>query len=134
MFRASSSIEDAIDEIATWADSLPGDFAVDVTEHDDLTIIDVAGALVSSGLRLQATLLVDAQVSVAEYRFDLRHPDGRLLWRQDRHPGHERAPGMRGPEHVHLVEKAGEVREPADPVELSSLREQLVQANLDHAR
>lgn len=133
MFRSAQDVDGAIDEIGRWADSLPGDFTIEVTDYDDGVVIEVTGTLISSGLVLHAWLRLDPALVVNRYRFHVQHRDGRLLWRQDRHPGHDDAPGMRGPEHVHRLRAGHEVRLPADPVDLVGIRDALVEANLEHA-
>lgn len=134
MFHSAQTVEDAIDELARWADSLPGEFTIDVTDFTDATVIEVTGTLISSGLGLRVWLHVASNLEVEQYRFHVQHPDGRLLWRHDRHPGHEEAAGMRGPEHVHRRRGGVEVRRPDSPVDLLSIREALIQANLEHAQ
>ena len=133
MFRSAGNIDEAIDEVTRWADSLPGDFSIDVTDHDAEVLIELNGVLISSGLLLSASVLLAPDLTVLEYRFQLRHTDHGLLWRHDRHPGHENEPGMRGPEHVHQMRGGRAVRLPADPVDLVGMRDALVQANLDQA-
>ncbi|MBA2576191.1 MAG: hypothetical protein H0V05_06040, partial [Euzebyaceae bacterium] len=49
MFRSPQNLDEAVDEAGRWADSLPGDFAVEVTGFDDATVIqaricDIAAA------------------------------------------------------------------------------------------
>ncbi|MBL8776840.1 MAG: hypothetical protein JNK12_12945 [Acidimicrobiales bacterium] len=134
MFRSSTTIDEALEEIVGWADSLPGDFSIDVVDHDDATTIDLHGALISSAVEVRASLVVTADATVLEYRFDVRRREGGLLWRHDRHLGHEHDPGMRGPEHLHEVRAGKEVRLPSDPVDLAAVRVLLVQTNLDLAR
>lgn len=134
MFRSSTTVDEALDEIVGWADSLPGDFSIDVIDHDDATTIELHGALISSAVEVRASLLLAADASVLEYRFDVRQPNGGLLWRHDRHLGHEDDPGMRGREHLHEVRAGEEVRLPTDPVDLTAVRALLVQTNLDRAR
>ena len=72
MFRSSTTIDEALDEIAGWADSRPGDFSVDVVDHDDATTIERHGALISSGVEVRALLLLAVDARVLEYRFDVR--------------------------------------------------------------
>lgn len=134
MFHAAQNIDEAVDEVGRWTDSLPGEFEVEVADFDDATVIEVIGILISSGLALRAWLQVNPNMAVEQYRFHVQHPDGRLLWRHDRHPGHEHAPGMRGPEHVHRLRGGKEVRLPADPVDRDAIRVALIEANLQHAR
>lgn len=47
MFRSSGNIDEAIDEVTRWADSLPGEFSIDVTDHDGEVLIEVNGVLIS---------------------------------------------------------------------------------------
>lgn len=77
---------------------MPGEFAIEVTDFTDATVIEVTGTLISSGLVLRVWLHVGSNLEVEQYRFHVQHPDGQLLWRHDRHSGHEDATGMRGPE------------------------------------
>src|SRR5665213_1758419 len=50
MFETAQTVDQAIDEVGRWADSLPGDFSIDITDHDDLTVIEVNGTLIASGI------------------------------------------------------------------------------------
>lgn len=134
MFQSAHNSDEAIDEVVRWADSLPGEFAVDVTDYDDGLLIEVRGTLLSSGLSLAALLRLGDELAVQQYRVHLQHDDGRLLWRRDRHPGHEHEPGMTGPEHVHRVVGGRKVRRPSGPVELATIREQIITANLEYAK
>lgn len=134
MFHSAQTVDDAVEEVSRWTDSLPGEFTVDVTDFTDAAVFEATGTLISSGLVLRVWLQVASSLAVEQYRFHVQHPDGRLLWRHDRHPGHEDAPGMRGLEHVHRLRAGIEVRHPADPVDLDGIREALIQANLEHAR
>lgn len=78
---------------------MPGELAVDITDYDDGLLIEVRGTLLSlSGPSLAALLPLGDELAVPQYRFHLQHDDGRLLWRRDRHPGHEHEPGMTGVE------------------------------------
>lgn len=133
MFRSARDIEGAVEEVGRWADSLPGDFAIEVTDHTDGAVIAVTGVLISSGLSVRAWIHIDESSAVRQYRFHVQDPDGHLVWRHDNHPGHETAPGMRGPEHVHRLLAGKDVRLPTDPVDLLTLREALIEANVDHA-
>ena len=134
MFQSAHNSDEAIDEVVRWADSLPGEFAVDVTDYDDGLLIEVRGTLLSSGLSLAALLRLGDELDVPQYRFHLQHDDGRLLWRRDRHPGHAHEPGMTGPEHVHRVVGGREVRRPSGPVELATIPAQIITANLEYAK
>src|SRR5690606_8065423 len=90
------------------------------------------GSLISSRCRLTATIVItesDDDLDVPEYRFDLRQPDGALVWRHDCHPGHASDPGMTGPQHLHVLRGAGEVRLPEGRRTLELIREALVLAN-----
>lgn len=133
MFRSARDVDGAIDEIGRWADSLPGDFAIEVTDYADGAVIAVTGLLMSSGLALRAWVHLDESALVHQYRFHVQDSGGQLVWRQDNHPGHETDPGMRGPEHVHRLRDGEEVRVPADPVDLVVIRDALIQANVEHA-
>ncbi|HUF84060.1 MAG TPA: DUF6516 family protein [Acidimicrobiia bacterium] len=75
-----------------WADSLPGDFAIEVTDHTDGAVIAVTGVLISSGLVVRAWIHVDGSSRVRQYRFHVQDTAGGLVWRHDNHPGHENAP------------------------------------------
>jgi len=68
VFRSPQNLDEAVDEVGRWADSLPGDFAVEVTGFDDATVIQVTGALTSSGLVLRAGLLVTPGRAVEQSR------------------------------------------------------------------
>lgn len=59
MFRSARGIEGAIDEIGRWADSLPGEFAIEVIDYADGAVIAVTGVLISSGLGLRAWIHLD---------------------------------------------------------------------------
>ena len=134
MFAWARTPDEAVDELATWAASLPGDFGLDVHPHGELDELRLTGTLVSSGCRLSATLYIVATVDgigVPQYRFDLRTPDDDLVWRHDCHPGHTTEPGMTGEQHQHLIRSGAEVRVPDDFQTLASIREALVSANLD---
>lgn len=133
MFRSAKDVDGAIEEVRTWADSLPGEFALDVTDYDDGTVIAVKGTLISSEIVVSVWLRLQPDLVVTQYRLHVQHRDGRLLWSHDRHPGHEEAPGMRGPEHVHRLSGGKEVRLPANPIDLSSVRDALIEASLEHA-
>ena len=87
----------------------------------------------SIGRGTENDLVLESDLTVLEYRFHVRDGGDQLLWREDRHAGHEHERGMRGPEHVHRIQGGREVRLPADPVDLAGIREALIQANIDHA-
>ena len=112
--------------------SLPGEIAIEVTDHTDGAVIAVTGVLMSSGLSLRAWIHIDESSAVRQYRFHVQDTNGQLVWRHDNHPGHETAPGMRGPEHVHRLRAGKEVRVPVDPVDLVLIREALIEANVEH--
>ena len=102
-----------------------GDFPLDATDRDDgIAEVTVNGVLLSSGIRLSGTLQLlegDGTVDVRDYRFDVRN-GASLVWRHDRHPGHEHEPGMTGPEHQHVRLGGIEKRMPTGPQTLESLR------------
>jgi hypothetical protein len=133
VFDRARSVGEAVYEIETWADSLPGVFSVDVTDHDDASVIRVDGSLIASALQVRASIVVTADATVEEYRFHVQTPGEALVWREDCHPGHEHERGMQGPEHVHLPRGSGEVRRPSKTATLESIREALVKENLRHA-
>jgi len=133
VFDRARSVDEAVGEIETWADSLPGDFSVNVTDYDDASLIEVDGSLIASGLVVRASIRVGPGATVDEYRFHVQTPRGQVAWRQDCHPGHEHERGMHGPEHVHQPRGSEEVRRPAPPATLESIRQALVVTNLDHA-
>jgi hypothetical protein len=43
---------------------------------------------------------VDPELQADFYKFDLRRTNGKLLWREDNHEGHEAEHG--GPHHLHI--------------------------------
>lgn len=136
MFEWARTIDEALVEISRWAASLPGDFSVDAADRDEgITELTVNGILISSGVRLSASVHAaegENTVDVRSYRFDVR--DGAsLVWRHDRHPGHEHEPKMTGPEHQHVRLGHSERRIPARPQTLETLRVKLVRTNLQHS-
>lgn len=136
MFSRARTADEAIDELEVWLSTLPGEFSVDVYPLADQYEVKIAGSLISSTCRLTATIVItepDDEIDVPEYRFDLRQPDGTLVWRHDCHPGHASDPGMTGPQHLHVLRGAGEVRLPEDRRTLESIREALVLANQQRA-
>ncbi len=132
MFERATTIDEAIDEAAVWAASLPGDFIIDVTDHPRDTVIRVTGRLIPSELDVSLTLHLDDRAAAAQYRVDVRDDDA-LVWLHDRHLGHETEPAMRGPEHLHVPSGATEKRRPADPQTLESVRVALVRTNQEWA-
>jgi hypothetical protein len=123
VFERARTLEEAVDEIETWADSLPGDFSVSVTSYDDSAVLDVDGSLIASALLVHVSIRAGSDATVEEYRFHVQTPDGQLVWREDCHSGHEHERGMHGPEHAHRPRGSGEVRRPAKPATLESIRE-----------
>lgn len=111
---------------------MPGDFVVDVTDHPRATVIRVTGQLIPTGFDVSLTLHIGDRAAVPEYRVDVRD-DGALVWRHDRHLGHETEPAMRGREHLHVPSGASEKRRPADPQTLESIRMALVRTNQEWA-
>jgi hypothetical protein len=136
MFERAADIDQAIDEVALLASSLPGDFDVGATDYDDLTIVTVRGRLIPSGCDVEIDLrLVETVhgVDVPEYRVSVRR-NGRLLWRADRHSGHESDPAMRGrSEHRHVRVRGAERRVPDTPQTLESIRRQIVATNIEQS-
>lgn len=76
---------------------------------------------------------VEADEQVGTYRFDFRHfdPDS-LIWRHDRHDGHQEAHGG-WRTHRHLLLRSGgraatiQVRQPEQPVTLESLLTEILE-------
>ena len=67
------------------------------------------------------------------YRIDVRR-GGALVWRADKHTGHEHAPGMGGRrEHRHVPANGAERRIPDKPQTLKSIQRDLVSTNLEIA-
>lgn len=115
MFSRARTVDEAIDELEVWLSTLPGEFVLDVYSLADEYEMKVSGSLISSTCGLTATIVITGpgdEIDVPEYRFDLRQPDGTLVWRHDCHPGHTSEPGMTGPQHLHVLRGAAEVRLP----------------------
>lgn len=134
MFERAENIDDAIDEVQLLASSLPGDFTVNVTDYSDVTVVEARGTLISSGCDVEIDLRVApsiGDIAVPSYRISVRR-DGALVWRADRHTGHEDAPGMGGrPEHRHELAEGVEVRAPDEAQTLETIRRALVTTNLE---
>jgi hypothetical protein len=62
--RSPQNLDEAVDEVGRWADSLPGDFAVEVTGFDDARVIQVRICDIAAAL----------EVTITE-RLSLRGPD-----------------------------------------------------------
>lgn len=133
MFDSARNIDEAIDEVVRWAGALPGDFAAGVTTYDEATVIAVHGTLMPSRLAVRARLAVRNDLTVERYRFHLQQEEGSLVWRHDRHPGHEYEPGMRGLAHLHRGGSEGERLVPDDGVDLARIADELVRANLENS-
>ena len=54
------------------------------------------------GSYLSFQLVVGHDLELLEYRFHYARPDGTLVWRQDKHPGHEREDGAMT--HMHTAD------------------------------
>ena len=136
MFARATTINDAIDEVRLLAAALPGAFDVDVIDHDDVSVITARGVLISSGCEVEVDLRIaerDDRVEVPTYRISVRHR-GTLVWRADRHPGHEASAPMDGRlEHRHLVTNGVEARVPDSPQTLESIRRDLISTNLERS-
>lgn len=134
MFERAITIDDAIDEVRLLASSLPGDFTVNVIDYHDQTVIQARGTLVSSSCAVEIDIRVTedpGRIDVASYRIDVRRA-GSLVWRADKHTGHEDAPGMGGrPEHRHVTVNDVERRVPDTPQTLQSIQRSLVSTNLE---
>lgn len=52
------------------------------------------------GTELLVSLVIRGDLTAARYRFQYRRSRGALLWRADKHPGHEEEFG--GPCHLHI--------------------------------
>lgn len=133
MFERASTIDDAIDEVRLLASSLPGDFTVNVVGYHDQTAIQARGTLVSSSCAVEIDLRVTenaGRIDVSSYRVDVRRA-GSLVWRADKHTGHEDASGMGGrPEHRHVTVNGVERRIPDTAQTLQSIQRSLVSTNL----
>ncbi len=136
MFERATTIDGAIDEVLLLASSLPGDFTVDVEDFKGETVIEARGILVSSGCAVEVDLHVVERTGggeVPSYRIDVRC-GGVLVWRADKHTGHENAPGMGGrPDHRHVRVNGAERRIPDKPQTLKSIQRDLVSTNLEIA-
>lgn len=99
-------------------------------------MIEARGTLVSSGCAVEIDLHVTEAtggVEVPSYRIDVRRA-GSLVWRADKHTGHEDAPGMGGsPEHRHVPASGADRRVPDEPQTLKLIRRDLVSTNLESA-
>jgi hypothetical protein len=102
-----------LDDYLNWLNRVIGDFgawldtkillARDALAIDDtLLAVEVERQTVhfADGSRLELDLTVSASLDLDEYHFIYRAPDGRILWRIDKHPGHEDTCG--GLCHIHL--------------------------------
>jgi ribosome-associated toxin RatA of RatAB toxin-antitoxin module len=56
VFGRARTLEDAVEEVETWPDSLPGDFSVNVTSYDDSSVIAVDGSLIASAVVVHASI------------------------------------------------------------------------------
>jgi hypothetical protein len=80
------------------------------TQRDglDITELPEVGYVVESfhvefesvGCELTARFILDDQLRAAKYSFHYGTSSGELLWREDKHPGHEDEHG--GPWHLHV--------------------------------
>ncbi len=76
------------------------------------------------GRVLSITLTLDGELAAVRYRFHLRR-HGVLVWRLDKHPGHETEDG--GPTHIHLSPLSKD-RHPHAPVTFAEVADRLHQS------
>ena len=126
-----STPTEALDYLPVWAERFGGvirdgvradlrhDYMYDVDDfHVDFPDI---------GTVLTVAVLFTAGLDAVYYKFDLRHTDGTLLWREDNHGGHEHDHG--GPCHLHIGPEENR-RVPASPATLASIAEKVVATHI----
>lgn len=74
------------------------------------------------GTRLRMTIVVNEDLEELDYSFDYRVPDKELVWRKDRHRGHE---GLGGLEHIHRGPRGEEQPASYDPVDLAEVIQEI---------
>ena len=72
---------------------------------------------------LQIHLVVDEDFELVEYHFHYQDSEGWLIWRKDKHPGHEEEVG--GLSHIHRDPKELNQVEPFEEVELDEVFRQV---------
>lgn len=121
------TVDAALDFLLLWAERVGG------VVRDGLSVADDPGGYIdveqfhidfpSAGTVLTIGMSFDSHLVVDFYEFDLRHRDGRLLWREDNHPGHEHEHG--GPHHLHIGPEEKH-RIATTPVTLADVAEKIV--------
>lgn len=126
------TIDEALDFLPFWAEVIGGEqrdglVMSQVRDSNDVVIgirvkkfhidFSIFDAVLTVGMRFDANLVADL------YTFDLRTRDGRLLWREDNHPGHEHQHD--GPHHLHIGPEENH-RAPASPVSLEMIATKVV--------
>ena len=72
------------------------------------------------GSYLDFDFVVNAELELVDYRFHYAREDDTIVWREDRHPGHEEEDGT--DVHVHLP---GNKREPSEPTDLGEILDRI---------
>lgn len=129
MFPAGvSGLDQAEAYLWTWIVSLGGDIApsgaVLFDRRPGVLLVGPFEVVFITGLRVAVQMTVTERMEVPFYRFHAHTDDEPLIWRHDRHGGHEAADG--GPTHLHV----GTSRVAHEPVTLDTIRELIVIENL----
>lgn len=103
------TIDQALDFLPEWAEAFGG------VLRDGLNIEE--DAVLTVALSFNPSLQADF------YKFDLRRTNGKLLWREDNHEGHEDEHG--GPHHLHIGPEENH-RVPVAPRTLLEVAEKVV--------
>ncbi|QBI20769.1 hypothetical protein ER308_15155 [Egibacter rhizosphaerae] len=130
MFPASvTGLDQADAYVWAWLESMggqivPPDAVVLTRRRDGALLVGPFELAFHTGLRVAVQMVVTPDLSVPQYRFHARTEAEPLIWRHDRHTGHEASDG--GPTHLHV----GDRRVPHAPVTLETVRDLIVVENL----
>lgn len=126
-----STPADALDYLPVWAERFGGvirdGVRADLRHTDMFDVDDFHVDFPGIGTVLTVAVLFNAGLDAVYYKFDLRHTDGTLLWREDNHGGHEHDHG--GPCHLHIGPEENR-RVPASPATLASIAEKVVATHI----
>jgi hypothetical protein len=76
----------------------------------------------ANGMRLRMTIVVNEDLEEIDYSFDYRGAGKELVWRKDRHRGHEDSGGL---EHIHRGPRGDERPAWYESVDLSEVIQQI---------
>lgn len=130
------TIDQALDFLPEWAEAFGGVLRDGLNVEEDVDAdkrvlfadvdefhIDFAHA----NTVLTVAMSFNGDLQADFYKFDLRRTNGRLLWREDNHEGHEDEHG--GPHHLHIGPEDNH-RVPAAPVTLLEVAEKVVTTHI----